>query len=882
MKAIHLRTEYMEDPIGLGIERPRFSWNCEGGVKQSAYRIEAKRDGKIIWDSGKVESGSMTHIPYAGEMLKSRDLVDYTVTLWDENKNAGKESHGFFEMGLLHAGDWRAKWISGDYKPQKNHRYPVDCFRKEFSAEKKIRKARLYVTACGLYQVKINGKRVGEFQLAPGSTDYRKRIQYQTYDVTKQLFAKNIMEVWLADGWYRGSVGCFGQTNVFGRQTKLLIQLEITYEDGSKGMIISDDSWNWSNDGRIRFADLKDGEVIDASLIPSYGKKAILADTKNIPIPTASDNVYPKAKEHFKARQLATPSGDKLLDFGQNLAGFLSFRIKGQKGQRIKILLGEVLDENGEFSKKNLYSTVKPVKEFGPMTELKLVLGQEKSLKCELQPTPRQEIIFFCSGEEDFYQTTFSVFGFRYALVETNVDIRPEDFESVAVYSDMEQTGEFHCSNGLIEKLYENTLWSMKSNFLDVPTDCPKRERLGWTGDAQIFFQTGAYMMNTAPFFRKWLRDLRDNQLKSGKLSAVAPYNGLAMLYDNTGESAGWSSAAILIPYRYWKCFGDRQILVDCYDMMRHYGMFMIANTGHKDKKKAKENPYNRYVYEKGHHLGEWLEPLEFKDMENGAGAKLVPQTEVATAYLHYTMECMCEIAEELGKKEDAEIFSEYARGSLKAYQYLFVSKGVPKTNRQSVYVRPLAFGLIDEKNLPKWESALAAAVQARDYKIGTGFLSTPFVLDVLTGAGYPDMAYKMLENEACPGWLYPITKGATTMWEEWEGSEIASFNHYAYGAVCAWLFDTILGIRVSGKNHFVISPIPGGTLTEAWGSYQSIYGRVSSAWKKQGERIIYTVTIPANCTAQFCYRSGRVEQLSAGTYTLEEGSGTNMSIASC
>lgn len=310
--------------------------------------------------------------------------------------------------------------------------------------------------------------------------------------------------------------------------------------------------------------------------------------------------------------------------------------------------------------------------------------------------------MFTCSGGEDRYKTSYAVFGFRYAKIETDVPFRTEDFEAIAVYSDLEQTGAFRCSNEKVNKLYENTLWSMKGNFLDIPTDCPTRERLGWTGDAQIFFDTGAYMMNIAPFFRKWMQDMADGMMKNGVVPAVVPYAGLEMMYNNTGASAGWGDAAVILPYRFWKRYGDRQVMETYYEKIaRPYAEFMIAHTGHSDKKDAKRNPWNAYVYEKGMHLGEWLEPEEFQD--NVAAGKTQKQTEVATAYFHYSMTLLSEMAEALGKKEEGKKFRDYAEGSKKAYEWLYLKDGAPDTDRQAKLVRPLAFGLGDLSRERHW-----------------------------------------------------------------------------------------------------------------------------------------------------------------------------------
>lgn len=871
MKAICLRVDYLDKPLGLGNSKPRFYWNCAGGSRQTAYRIICTRDGVTVWDSGKTASSSMTHIPYDGDSLKSRDVVDYSVTVWDENDVPGEAEISSFEIGLLEASDWKAKWISGGDKEEKNRRMPVDCFRRKFFAGKVVRKARIYASACGLYELKLNGTKVGDGVLLPGNTDIRKRIQYQTFDVTDMLAKDNILTAQLADGWYRGSVGAFGPRNVYGRQTKLLVQIEILYEDGSVETVITDEQWDWSNDGPIRFADLEDGEIVDARMEPSYKKRAILSETKGLPVPTASDNVLPKKQEHFKACLITTPSGQKVLDFGQNLAGFVAFKVKGEAGQLIKMRLGEVLDEHGEFTQRN-FQEIRPVKEYTRLSEIMFVTGMGRMYKGETQPSPLQEILFTCSGVEDRYESRFMIAGFRYALIETDIDIAPKDFESIAVYSDMEQTGDFECSHAGINKLVSNNRWSMKSNYCDVPTDCPTRERLAWTGDAQIYFDTGAYFMNIAPFMRKWMRDIRDGQLKSGKLPAVVPYNGSAICYDSTGSSVGWQDAAILVPYRFWKRYGDKKILLENYENMKAAAMFMIHNTGYKDKKAAKANPYNKYVYEKGMHLGEWLEPKEFQEEISAKSRPSHP--EECTAYLHYSMKCMAKTAAFLGRKEDEKLFEEYANGAKDAYNWIFLRSGAPDTDRQAKLVRPLAFGLAEGAAKKALENRLAQAVVNRDYKIATGFLSTPFLLPVLTDIGRADLAYRVLENEECPGWLYQVNNGATTNWEAWEGftgyQGTGSFNHYSPGAVCQWLFDTVAGIRADGENHFILSPVPGGTLTYTKARYLSLYGEVTSRWEKTESSIKYEFKIPANCSAEIILPDGSRKTVLAGEYSYE------------
>ncbi len=841
MKAICLQTEYLNEPLGLGITEPRFSWNCESGIKQTAYQIICKRKNEVAWDSGKVTSSAMTHIPYAGSSLHSRERITWTVTLWDENRQPGEPASSWFELGLLQPSEWTAKWISGNYKPNKKQRYPVDCFRRQFSANKEIVSARLYATARGVYDVTINGQRMEDFILAPGMTDYRKRIQVQTYDVTALLQKENTLEIRLADGWFRGSVAAYGVTNVFGTQTSVMAQLELILSDGTIQTVCTDDTWDWSNDGPIRFADLKDGEICDASMQPSYGQKAKAVPPPKDVLIAASDNEPVKEHERLSAKLLK----NSVLDFGQNIAGYLEFTVQGKKGQTFRIVCGEMLDKDGNVDLHGIQET-RPAKGWNQINLIKKLMTTKVS--GEVNPTPHQEIVFTCSGGTDHYKTSFAVFGFRYAQIVGDIAVKPEDFTAIAVYSDMEQTGTFTCSNALVNKLVENTRWSMKDNFLDVPTDCPTRERLGWTGDAQIFFDTGAYLMNTAPFFRKWLRDMADDVYPNGLISAVIPFSGVEMMYKATGSSVGWADAVYLIPWRYYLRYGDLQALENAWPMIEKYAAYLlqkIEQDGH---------------YEKGVHLGEWLEPEEFRDKVYGAKAK---HPEECTAYLYYSMTSISKIAKLLGKP--AKAYDDCAQGAKKAY----LRFAELDTDRQAKLVRPLALGLLEGETKAKAQQRLKKAVKNYRYRVGTGFLSTPFILPMLTEAGETDTAYKMLENTEKPGWLGEVLDGATTIWENWEGD--LSQNHYSPGAVCQWLFDTCAGIRIDGENHFILSPMPGGTLTHAKASYISLYGKVTSTWQIENGKTLFSFEIPANCTAEIILPNGQTESVNAGRYTYEQ-----------
>ncbi|MBO5078383.1 MAG: family 78 glycoside hydrolase catalytic domain [Oscillospiraceae bacterium] len=847
MNAVNLKTEYLRSPIGIDIVRPRFGWNCEGGSKQIAYQIIAKVNGETVWNSGKVESSSMTHIFYGGRKLKAKERVNWSVKLWDENGEGGEISHSFFEMGLLEASDWKAKWITGNYKVKKSERYPVDCFRKGISVTKEVKSARLYITACGLYEAKLDGQKIGNFVLAPGHTDYRKRVQYQTYDVTEMLtFGNHALTVQLADGWYRGSIGAWGIRNQYGSETKLLAQMEITYADGSCDTVVTDESWDWSNDGPIRFADNKDGEVVNANRVPSYSGKAKVTNHKVVP--TASNSVYVKEHEHFTPTVTKAPNGKTLLNFGQNIAGYIVFKIHARNDQRLTFRLGEMLDVEGNLTQKNIQLTMKD------------------------HTTPLQQIVYTCKEGLNEYKTTFAVFGFQYAEVDTDIQLKPEDVTAIAVYSDIVQTGFFESSNDLLNRFVDATIWSTKSNSLDIPTDCPTRERHGWTGDAQIFFETANYLFDYATFSQKYLRDVYDWQMKSGRLPQIAPYGGVDFYMWTMNGSVGWSDAGILIPYRFWKLYGDKQILIDYYDRMKLYAKFMMNRCGKLGlmaKPLGLKGEAKKYAVNLGQSFGEWAEPAEvypndWKDM-------VAPHPEVSTAYTAYVLGCMAEIAEELHYEEDAALFHRYNDGCKKAYQAMAETADYSlDTDRQARLVRPLAFDLLDEKQTEYAQKRLIQALENYGWRLGTGFLSTSLILDVL--AQYDlDAAYRLLENEEMPGWLFMPKNGATTIWESWEGTQaqggIASLNHYSKGAVCEWLFKTMCGIRVDGENHFTIAPKPGGDFAYAKAAYNSVYGKVECSWDKTDAGYRFRITIPCNTTATVNLPDGSIHELVAGNY---------------
>lgn len=847
MKAINLKTEYLINPIGIDIRHPRLMWNCEGGTKQTAYRIVAKTDEQIVWDSGKVSSDSM-HADYPND-LASRQRVEWNATLWDETDSKVESSEtAFFETGLLSASDFRAKWISGNYRVNPKKRYPVDCFKKEFSAHN-VAKARLYITACGLYEALVNGKRVDDFVLAPGHTDYTKRIQLQTYDVTELLEnGENVITVELADGWYRGSCGAWGLRNQYGTQTKLYAQLEITDKSGNKAVIGTDQTWAWSNDGKIRFADNKDGEIVEAWRTPSYG--GLAKETKRDVTPASSNNVPVTEHERFSVQKvITTPGGAKVLDFGQNIAGYISFAVMAKKGQKIKLRFGEMFDENGEFTQKNF----------------------QCANKKRTRVTPLQQIEYYCKDGSNEYKTKFAIFGFQYVLIESDVEWKKEDFTAVSVCSDMEETLSFYSSNELFNRLVQATRWSAKNNHADVPTDCPTRERHGWTGDAQIFCNTASYLFNYAPFARKYVHDMLDGQRKNGKFRQITPKGGVDFYMDFMDGSAGWSDAGVLIPYRIYKRYGDQKILENSYAAMKQYADFKIKTLGKWYPTAVRtgiDRKYRKYISNYGQSYGEWAEPTEvhitgFRDFA-------CPHPEETTAYIVYLLQTMAEIVEVLGKQDDKKRFSEYAEKAKIGYGKLIeCPEFTLDTDRQAKLVRPLYMGLLDEKQREFAQKRLITALEHYGWRLGTGFLSTPFILYVLEKIDV-EYAYRLLENEQMPGWLFMPKMNANTIWESWEGTQaqvgIASLDHYSKGAVLEWVVSEMCGIQVSGENKFTIAPKVGGHFTFAKCEYKSVYGKVKSDWRREGGKTVYMISVPANTTAKVVLPSGE-KTLTAGEY---------------
>lgn len=842
MKAINLKTEHLTDPIGIDIAKPYLSWTCEDGIMQTAYEIEAREDGNLLWDSGKV-CGSQMHAVLEKE-LQSRQQVSWRVRLWDEAGREGEWSeHAVFETGIMDKALFKAAWINPELVCDPEVHKPASYLKKSFHAAKG-KEARLYITCHGLYEAYINGKRVGEFVLAPGCYNYDRKVAYQTYDVTDLIRdGENLAEVILGDGWYRSVSGVDGDRNLYGAGVALFFQLEI-----DKNVVcVSDESWTASQSGPIRENDMQQGEVVDARMeeITDYHEVKV----EGFGVETlACSNCMPVAEmEHFTGKCIRTPNGETVIDYGQNMAGYISFRLKAHAGQKIVLTHGETLDENGNFTQEN-FQDRKRHKEGGT----------------------RQQVVYICREGFNEYKAKFTIWGFRYAKVETDIDLRDAEFTAIAVYSKMQELGTFTCSNADVNQLVHNSIWSQKSNFCDVPTDCPTRERAAWTGDMGVFAATGLYLEDCYPVIRKWLAECRLTQHEDGKLSNISPRNNNPGFFAGLlAGSVGWGDACIIVPYVLYQRYGDVRILEENYAMMQKWYAFLErrAKDNPEDATELmKQNPYRDYTIETGVDYGEWCEP----DVDSTLAMR-TPQQKVATAYFARSGQMLAEIAQILGKTEDAGHYRTVAENAGKAFRYIAVEDGRVHSDRQAEYVRAITFELLTEEERRQAADDLNSLVQRNDYHLNTGFLSTPQLCAVLADYGYVETAYKLLLQDTMPGWLYQVKKGATTIWETWdgineEGVPSASLNHYSKGAVTGWLFEGVCGIRLVG-GKIEIKPQPCNMLDYAKAVYHSPVGDIESGWRCEGGKFVYEFVIPANTGADIVLPDGRRERIAAGRH---------------
>lgn len=844
MRAINLRTEHMINPIGIDFKTPFLSWQCVDGVSQTAYELEALTGEDVIWKSGKIESNQMN--TRLNEPLSSRQIVTWRVRLWDEKEEVGEWSQeGNFEMGLLEKNHFVAKWINPELSCDPQVHKPANHLKTSFEV-KAYETARLYVTSHGLYEAWINGQRVGDFVLAPGTSNYDKHFPYQTYDVTDLLVeGLNQVEVILGDGWYRSCSGVDGDRNLYGEDVALFFQLEA---DGEV-VCISDENWLASQEGPIRENDMHQGEVIDGrieSIENWHGVKVEAFGVNNL----APSNTVPIVEaEHFEGRIFTTPNGEKVIDYGQNLAGYIEFTLEAAEGQTIVLTHGETLDEDGNFTTENFQDRERH-KEGGT----------------------KQAVAYTCREGLNTYKTKFSIWGFRYAKVETDIDLAGAKFTAIAVYSQMESLGHFECANQDVNQLVSNSRWSLKSNFCDVPTDCPTRERAAWTGDMGVFVDTGIFIEDCYPVIRKWLGECRLSQYPDGKVANIAPKNNHPTQFSEMlSGSVGWGDASIIVPWAMYQRTGDLGILEENYEMMKGWYSFLEARASQNNDENivGKDNPYAAYTIDTGVDYGEWCEP----DV-NSMAAMARPQFKTTTAYYALSGRFLAKIAECLGHEEDAKHYADLGEEAAKAYHHVATNEGKIESDRQADYVRALDFGLLTEAESKEAAKDLNQMVVDHGYHLNTGFLSTPSLCKVLADYGYVETAYRLLLQDTMPSWLYAVKKGATTIWENWDGVNEqgqvkASLNHYSYGAVTGWLFGGVCGIQVTGT-EVVIKPQPCKLMQHAKATYHSPLGTIVSGWHYEGDQVVYELEIPSNVVAKIVLGDGREMVLKTGSHTIK------------
>lgn len=876
----HLRCEYEATPLGFGDRHPRLSWwlsdpTTARGAAQIAYQIlvassDTALDGDDgdVWDSDRVESDQSVFVPYGGPALESGTRYWWKVRFWNAGGKASEWSEpSWFETGLLDAGAWSAQWIGSHHVGGRDVAQPAPHLRKAFELARAPAAARLHITALGLYEASINGRAVGKHVLTPGWTDYNKRVLVQAYDVTEHLASgENVLGAILGDGWYCGNVGP-RQRQYYGDRPKLLAQLEIRYDDGSSETITSDSSWKASA-GPILASDLLMGETYDARYempgwdAPGFDDGAwqpvAVFDAPEIEL---TPNIGPRVA---RIETVAAKSVKKLkrntfiYDFGQNLVGWVRLRMKGQPGETAVLRHAEVLNPDGTLYLENLRRA---------RATDHYTFGGDGEVIWE----PR-----FTFHGFRFVELTFSsgnAWGGDHGLAEGAG--ATEAVEAVVLHSDMPVTGGFECSHALVNQLQSNILWGQKGNFLEVPTDCPQRdERLGWTGDIQVFIGTACFNMDVAGFMAKWLQDLDDAQQEDGAYPIVAPD---ILLNRGANGSAAWADAGLICPWIVYQSYGDARILERYYDSMKRFVEYLRAEAGPS------------HVRPKGG-FGDWL----------SIGA-YTPLDVIGTAYFARSAELMSRIAAVLGREDDAKVYRDVFENVCEAFCREFVTEsGRIIGDSQTAYVLALRFNLLPEALRPAAMQHLLDDIDhgrstdwpypARHGQISTGFVGCKHINLALSENGRTDVAYKLLLNEDYPSWLFTVLNGATTMWERWDGwtphkgfqnPGMNSFNHYAFGAVGEWMYKHAAGLgqaeESSGYKHLVVRPQVGGGMTHAEASLQTPYGPARSSWRTEGDRLMLDVSVPPNTRATVFVPSASTADVTESGKPLEKADGVSI-----
>ncbi|NED98931.1 family 78 glycoside hydrolase catalytic domain [Phytoactinopolyspora halotolerans] len=828
-----IRFEHLVRALGVGTAQPRLSWQVTAPPpwRQDGYEIELRRAGQVE-SSGRVHSAEQILVPWPGRPLVSREIVDARVRVFGTDGSASPWSGwSSVEAGLLDPGDWSASPVGASWPETPDTDRRPYLVRHEFELPCQtddVTRARLYVTAHGVFEAEINGRRVGDDALAPGWTTYHRRLRYYTYDVTSLLrTGANAIGAWLADGWYRGRLGFNGgYRDLYGTDLSLLAQLEITLADGTRQVVATDDSWQAST-GPIVLSGLYDGEAYDARdeqpgwSEPGFDDSAWSAVVENKRDPATL--VAPEQPPVRCTQEIApvecrrTEDGTLLLDFGQNLVGRLRITVDGAAGQVVTLRHAEVLQDGRLYTRP-----------------LRLAASVDT-------------LVLDGSGPRT-WEPRFTLHGFRYAEIEGwPGELREGDVVARVYHTDMVRTGWFECSNPLLNRLHDNVVWSMRGNFVDIPTDCPQRdERLGWTGDIQVFAPTASFLYDCAGMLASWLTDLAHEQLDDGTVPWFVPTIPGGPNWTPIRPGAVWGDAAVLTPWTLYRRYADASVLRRQYDSATAWVDLVVRIAGPSR------------LWNTGFQLGDWLDPAAPPD---APAAARTDRYLVATAYLAWTARHLAHTAEVLGKHADATRYATIADEVKTAFVAEYVAgDGRMRSDAPTAYALGIVFELLDGDTREAAGDRLAELVQESGHRIATGFAGTPLVCDALTLTGHVDTAYRLLLAEECPSWLYMVRQGGTTIWERWDSmledgtvnpGEMTSFNHYALGAVADWMHRRIGGIEPiePGYRRVRFAPLPGGGLTFAEGRYESGYGTIAARWRLDGDTLRLTVRLPTGTT---------------------------------
>jgi alpha-L-rhamnosidase len=847
----HLRVEHLSGPVlGTGDRRPRLSWRLPpGAARQDAYALEI--DGRVF---DRIESDGSVLVPWPGEPLSSRQRVTWRVKVWVDGTATDWSAPAWFETGLLEASDWIARWI----QPAETER-AAHALRHTFRLDSVPARARLYATAHGIYETFLNGRRVGDVELAPGYTSYPTTLHVQVYDVRDLLQAgDNTWEVVLSDGWWRGRTGFFQGTDGFGSTLAFLGQLHADAEVVGTGP-----DWE-SATGPLLSADLMAGQIEDHRK-GNGGWQAVSVIDDGFAVLAYSPAPPTRRVEELRPVAVTRPAPDRqVVDLGQNINGWLRLRNLGPEGTELTIVHGEFLDPSGDVTQDHLTPDF-----FGDDRQVGMI-----------------DRVVAAGTPGEVFEPRQTTHGFQFARIEGHPGrLTPDDITGVVVHTDLRRTGWFRCSDERLNRFHDITEWSFRDNACEIPTDCPQRERAGWTGDWQLFIPTGAFLYDVAGFSLKWLRDVAAEQLEDGRIINYSP-DPLRQHISETGMwlglqgSSGWGDAIVMVPWEMWRAYGDLDVLVELWPRMLSWIDFAASAARlhrHTSRTEARPEaaPHEQFIWDGTYHWGEWIEPggepHDHAQRDQGS---------VGTAFLFHSAALGARIGRMLGHDAEAARLEELAANVLAAWRTEFIGPdGALTPDSQANHVRALAFGLVPDELRARTAERLVELIRAAGTHLGTGFLATPYLLPMLADTGHLPVAYELLLQDTPPSWLAMVERGATTVWESWEGVDDEgrpreSLNHYSKGAVISFLHNYVAGITLldghPAYRRFRVAPRPGGGLTWAEAVHDSPYGRIESAWHLEGALLRLTVTAPPGTVAEIVLPDGSVRDQGPGTVTYE------------